>query len=93
MVLVRRGECTFGTKARTVVQSGGSAVVYINDREGIQHASGPDAHDLDICAVMISQAEGDVLWAQLGGDKQSCTRAPNVRWVGWEARCDERGEP
>lgn len=83
MVLVRRGQCTFGSKARAVVTAGGSAVVYINDREGLSHASGPDAHDLDVCAVMISQVEGDVLWRELQGhnNSQTCTRAPSVRYV------------
>lgn len=81
VVMVRRGECTFGTKARRAVEAGASTVIYINDREGLQHASGPDAHDLDICAVMISQVEGDLLWSEIERTSKVCGggRSPVAR--------------
>ena len=61
IVLIQRGTCQFGKKARMAAQAGASTVIFINDQPGISHAPGPDAHNLDICAVMITQREGHLL--------------------------------
>jgi hypothetical protein len=65
IVLAHRGECTFSTKARMAHAVGASAVIFVNDREGLEHAAGPDAHDLDFCSVMVTQVEGQLLGEKL----------------------------
>lgn len=63
VVLVNRGTCTYGTKARNVMSSGASAVVIINNEPGIDHLPGPDAHDIELSVSSISQQEGQLLEA------------------------------
>lgn len=52
-----RGNCTFGTKAKHAHQAGGKAVIIINNEPGLEHVPGPDAHDIDLSVVSITQAE------------------------------------
>lgn len=63
IVLAARGTCTFGTKAKAVAEStlGKGTLVIVNNEPGIIHAPGPDAHDVEVGVVMISQADGEQL--------------------------------
>lgn len=61
VLLVNRGTCTYGTKAKTAKSAGASAIVIINNEPGIDHLPGPDAHDIEISVSSISQQEGQLL--------------------------------
>lgn len=61
IVIADRGNCTFGTKAKNVLASGGAALVLINNEPGITHVPGPDAHDINLSVSMITQDEGALL--------------------------------
>lgn len=61
VLLVNRGTCTYGTKAKIAKAAGASAVVIINNEPGIDHLPGPDAHDIDMSVSSISQQEGQLL--------------------------------
>ena len=63
VVLVKRGSCTFGTKAVNVRRTPASAMVVINNEPGLDHLPGPDAHDIDLAVVSIAQPEGHLLEA------------------------------
>jgi hypothetical protein len=65
LVLVNRGTCTFGQKARRAQEAGAQGVIIVNNESGITHPPGPDAIDLEIFAAMISQAEGGALLEHL----------------------------
>jgi hypothetical protein len=65
LVLAKRGNCTFGSKAHMAHAVGASGIIFVNDRPGVLHAPGPDAHDIEIAAVMISQQEGELLWSSV----------------------------
>lgn len=61
ILLVNRGTCTYGTKAKTAKAAGASAIVIINNEPGIDHLPGPDAHDIELSVSSISQQEGQLL--------------------------------
>lgn len=61
VVLANRGTCTYGTKAKNVVQSGASAIVIINNEPGLDHLPGPDAHDISFSVSSIPHQEGQLL--------------------------------
>ena len=61
VVLVNRGKCTYGQKAVNVKKTAASAVIIINNEPGIDHLPGPDAHDVQIAVMSISQQEGQLL--------------------------------
>lgn len=63
VILVNRGTCTYGTKAKIVHKTNASAIVIINNEEGIDHLPGPDAHDIDFAISSISQFEGQLVEA------------------------------
>ena len=61
VLLVRRGTCTFGEKAKHARLTSASGVVIINNEPGLDHLPGPDAHDIDLSVVSIPQPEGHLL--------------------------------
>lgn len=63
VLLVNRGTCTFGTKAKNAQKTNASAIIIINNEPGIDHLPGPDAHDIDYSVSSISQQEGQLLEA------------------------------
>ena len=63
VLLVNRGSCTFGTKAKIAAQTNATAIIIINNEPGIEHLPGPDAHDIQYAIVSIAQQEGQLLEA------------------------------
>ena len=61
ILLVNRGICTYGNKAKTAKAAGASGIVIINNEPGIDHLPGPDAHDIELSVSSISQQEGQLL--------------------------------
>lgn len=61
VLLVNRGTCTYGTKAKVAKIAGAAGIVIINNEPGIDHLPGPDAHDIEISVSSISQQEGQLL--------------------------------
>jgi hypothetical protein len=61
ILLVHRGTCTFGTKAKIAEKAGASGVIIINNEPGIDHLPGPDAHDIQFSIGSITQQEGQLL--------------------------------
>jgi len=63
VLLVNRGTCTFGTKAKFASKTNATAVIVINNEPGIDHLPGPDAHDIQFSITSIAQQEGQLLEA------------------------------
>lgn len=63
VLLVHRGTCTFGTKAKFAQKTNASAIVIINNEPGIDHLPGPDAHDIHFSISSVAQQEGLLLEA------------------------------
>ena len=63
VLLVHRGTCTFGTKAKIAERNNASAIVIINNEPGIDHLPGPDAHDIQFSISSIAQQEGQLIEA------------------------------
>ena len=42
IVVALRGVCTFGEKSNTVSSAGAAGIVFVNNKEGLFHPSGPD---------------------------------------------------
>jgi hypothetical protein len=63
VLLVHRGNCTFGTKAKNAHATKASSILIINNEPGLEHLPGPDAHDIDFSIVSIPQQEGQLLEA------------------------------
>jgi hypothetical protein len=63
VVLVNRGTCTFGDKAKNIQATGASAIVIINNEPGLDHLPGPDAHEIVFSVNSIAQTEGQLLEA------------------------------
>ncbi len=61
VVLVNRGKCTYGQKALNVKKTAASGIIIINNEPGIDHLPGPDAHDVQLSVLSISQQEGQLL--------------------------------
>jgi hypothetical protein len=61
VVLVNRGTCTYGQKAKHVQNAGASAIIIINNEPGLDHLPGPDAHDIEFSVSSIPQQEGQLL--------------------------------
>ena len=61
VVLVNRGACTFGTKAKNVEKTNAAAIIIVNNEPGIDHLPGPDAHDIQFSVSSIGQQEGQLL--------------------------------
>eukprot|EP01035_Chromulina_nebulosa_P021922 gene21922-28383_t len=61
-VVVDRGICTFGSKAKIAAEVDWlSGVIVINNEPGLDHLPGPDAHDIDFSVISIPQLEGTQL--------------------------------
>ena len=65
IVLVNRGTCTYGQKAKNVQKAGAAAVLIINNEPGLDHLPGPDAHDIEFSVASIPQQEGQLLEVSL----------------------------
>jgi len=63
VLLVNRGACTYGTKAKFAQKTNASAIVIINNEPGLDHLPGPDAHDIQFSVSSIPQQEGQLLEA------------------------------
>ena len=63
VLLVNRGTCTFGTKAKFSSKTNASAIIIINNEPGIDHLPGPDAHDIQFSISSVAQQEGQLLEA------------------------------
>lgn len=63
ILLVNRGTCTFGQKAKVAQSTNASSVIIINNEPGLDHLPGPDAHDLLFSIGSITQTEGQLLEA------------------------------
>jgi hypothetical protein len=61
VIIANRGNCTFGSKAKIVKDSPATAIIVINNEPGIEHLPGPDAHDIQLAVMSISQQEGSLL--------------------------------
>ena len=61
VLLVNRGTCTFGTKAKNAQLTKARAVVIVNNEPGLEHLPGPDAHDIQYSVSSIAQPEGLLL--------------------------------
>lgn len=61
VLLVNRGNCTYGTKAKHAVKTKSKAVIVINNEPGLEHLPGPDAHDINYSISSIPQPEGILL--------------------------------
>lgn len=61
VLLVNRGTCTYGTKAKIAEKTNASAIIIINNEPGLDHLPGPDAHDIQFSVSSIPQAEGQLL--------------------------------
>ena len=67
IVVIRRGLCEFGTKILSAENAGASAVIMVNNVAGgpITMGAGADGASVTIPSIMISQADGNALIAQL----------------------------
>lgn len=63
VLLVNRGTCTYGQKAKFAQRTNASAIVIINNEPGLDHLPGPDAHDIQYSVSEIPQQEGALLEA------------------------------
>lgn len=63
VLLVHRGTCTFGTKAKNAERTNATGIIIINNEPGIDHLPGPDAHDIQFSVSSIAQQEGLLLEA------------------------------
>lgn len=61
VLLVRRGNCTFGSKAKNAMKTLASAMVVINNEPGLDHLHGPDAHDIEFSVTSIPEPDGTLL--------------------------------
>lgn len=46
IVLAERGDCPYGVKSAAVLQANASALVIVNNEDGIHHLAAPDVHDI-----------------------------------------------
>jgi hypothetical protein len=67
IVVIRRGTCEFGTKILAAENAGAIAVIMVNNETGgpITMGAGADGGSVTIPSIMISQADGEALIAQL----------------------------
>ena len=66
IALVDRGNCPFTQKAQNAFAAGATALVIANNAAGVIDMTG-SAPGLPITVIMISQADGNTIKAQLGG--------------------------
>eukprot|EP00286_Rhodomonas_abbreviata_P026156 CAMPEP_0181296284 /NCGR_PEP_ID=MMETSP1101-20121128/4618_1 /TAXON_ID=46948 /ORGANISM="Rhodomonas abbreviata, Strain Caron Lab Isolate" /LENGTH=440 /DNA_ID=CAMNT_0023401131 /DNA_START=172 /DNA_END=1491 /DNA_ORIENTATION=+ len=63
VLLVHRGSCTFGSKAKIAAKTNASGIIIINNEPGLDHLPGPDAHDIQFSVSSVAQSEGLLLEA------------------------------
>ena len=61
VLLLKRGSCTFGTKARFAAKTAASGAIIINNEPGIEHFPGPDAADVLLSVTSIPWQDGILL--------------------------------
>ena len=61
ILLLKRGNCTFGTKARIAAKTSASGAIIINNEPGIEHFPGPDAADVLLSVTSIPWQDGLLL--------------------------------
>ena len=93
VLLVKRGSCTFGTKAINVRKTPASAMVVINNEPGLDHLPGPDAHDIDLAVVSIAQPDGHLLEATFDAGPPEPGRSPGRLLEGYliPINCEHSG--
>ncbi len=71
IVVIRRGTCEFGFKILAAENAGALAVIMVNNVAGgpIVMGAGADGDSVSIPSIMISQADGEALIAQLQADE------------------------
>jgi len=69
IVFVKRGECTFATKARFMQVAGASAVLIISNDASLTHLPGPDGKDVEIGVGMVTHDYG--IYAQAALKRES----------------------
>ncbi|CAN0163948.1 unnamed protein product [Ectocarpus sp. 12 AP-2014] len=68
VVIATRGSCTYTTKARNAQEASASALLVVNNEQGLLHPPGPDGMDLaEIFSGMIPQPEGRALIEAMSG--------------------------
>lgn len=68
IAVMDRGSCEFGTKALNAQNAGAVAAIIINNTGGlIQMGAGAQSPNVTIPAIMITQADGNALKAQISG--------------------------
>jgi subtilisin-like proprotein convertase family protein len=68
IALVYRGNCPFVDKVLNAQNAGAIAVIVINNQPGGTIPMGGVSNEINIPSVMISQADGELLIAEAGGD-------------------------
>jgi hypothetical protein len=63
VLLVNRGVCTYGAKAKIAAATNASSVIIINNEPGLEHVPGPDAFDVNFSVLSIPQQDGGLLEA------------------------------
>merc|ERR1712216_115979 len=80
-IVVKRGTCTFGTKATYLAESVGdnaslATLLLVNNEPGNQHAPGPDAHEVQASVAMVAEWEGDALLEEMNASSYEATFVP-----------------
>lgn len=65
IALIDRGDCTFALKVETAQAEGAVAVIIVNNVAGSPIQMGGTSNTANIPSIMISQADGDLIKAQL----------------------------
>jgi subtilisin-like proprotein convertase family protein len=68
IAIVYRGNCPFVEKVLNAQDAGAAAVIVVNNVPDGFFAMGGNSTEINIPSVMISQADGDLLVAEAGGD-------------------------
>ncbi len=66
IAVIERGSCSFATKVKNAENAGAIAVLVVNNVAGAPIIMGGDDYTIYIPAIMVSQADGQTIMAQLG---------------------------
>lgn len=78
IALVRRGNCTFFTKATNIQAAGASAVVFFDNQAGVLTPTVAGAPAITLPVVAISEADGAAINAQLDAGPVTLSWGPKV---------------